>query len=67
MVGHRMNIDGPWFLIFGTTLYVLEHHQYATKLMGVIMSGITVVEYILNSLMNVMVESILVDIFYQHD
>ena len=36
-------------------IYVLEHHQYATKLMEVLMSGTTVDEYIWNPSMNVMV------------
>ncbi len=39
----------------GPYIYVLEHHQYDTKLMEVIMSGTTFDECILNPSMNVMV------------
>ena len=36
-------------------IYVLEHHQYATKHIDVLMFGTSVGEYILNLSMNVMV------------
>ena len=29
---HRVNIDGPWFLIFGSTLYVRARNELPTML-----------------------------------
>jgi hypothetical protein len=49
------NIPHVFFKYTNQLIYVLEHHQYATKRMEVPMSGTAVDAYILNPSMNVMV------------
>jgi hypothetical protein len=54
-VNTLQNIPHVFFKYTDQLIYVLEHHQYATKLIGVLMSGTTADEYILDPSMNVMV------------